>query len=473
MAGRDRRNRIVILAFLVATISSDAFADKIYLRGGGSIEGVVLPESDPDSPNLRIMTRSSDNPYVFERGQILRVEPVDDALRGYVERLQGEERTSAESEYQFGLWCVEAGLRGPARTHFERAVALDPSHAEAHKKLGHVELEGRWVGYDDVRRARGLVERDGRWVSKEEDALLEKRADFVAEQASWGRRLAILRRKWLAGDDATRVEAENQLAEIRDPAAVVPLLKTFGADSDSVRLRLATILAAIEGADATEALVRLVLQESDEFVRESTFAELASRHAPDLSTRFVKALKSKDQGVVGRAAWALAALDDQSSVPKLIPELLRVEQRMVLEPAPAPASGIGVGFSSYNSGAAVPGGSAGYAVPGGGGSVPLGLIGAGGSIPVLTGPVVGPGVVAYGATSVPYGAGTSLGYNGGANPNRPVSRVVTQYYPNEMVRDALRKLTGQDYAYDQDTWRRWVRSRYRANTAPARRVPQP
>ena len=463
----------VVVGSSWAISGSGIRADEIRLRGGGTIEGVVLPEADPKSPTLRVLTRTASNPFVFDRAQIVRVETVDDALRTYLDRLENEERTTGEAEFQFATWCVENGLTGPARTHYALAVELDPSHAGAHRKLGHVELDGRWVSYDTLRRSQGLIERGGRWVSKEEAEAADRRDEFAADQASWGRRLNILRRKWLAGDEATRVEAANQLAEIREPAAVVPLLKTFGADPEPVRLRLATILGAIEGPEASEGLVRLVLNEPSEDVRQATLAELTSRSDPELASRFVKALKSNDQLVVGRAAWALAALGDESSVPRMVPVLLKVESQMVLVDNPSPSPGIGVGFTSYGGGGGFSGGSVGAAVPGGGGSFPLGQVGGGSSIPIVTGPVVGQGAVAFGATSVPFGSGASLGINSGANPNRPTTQVVVRYYPNEMVRDALRKLTGRDYAYDQDAWRRWLRSGYQATSTPSRRVPQP
>jgi hypothetical protein len=83
--------------------------------------------------------------------------------------------------------------------------------------------------------------------------------------------------------------------------------------------------------------------------------------------------------------------------------------------------------------------------------------------------VVGEGVVAYGATSVPF-TGLNLG---GTNPHRPVMRRVTNVYRNEEVLAALEKLTGVSFGYDIPAWRRWQRQSFRPSTTPERRVPQP
>lgn len=464
------------LAFALAALavgSQAVRADRIALRGGGEIEGIVLPEADPeDEGRVLVLTRTSSRPLEFRSEKIARVTPVDDALREYLNR-RGRPRADGEAEYQLGLWCEQNGLTGPAQIHYRRAVELDKDHDEAHKKLGHVNHNGTWMTYDEQRQKQGLVKYKGRWISEQERQELEDKESFTAEQASWARRLKILRRQWLAGDDAQRQQAEEQLAAIREPAAVRPLVSAFRADPEPVRARLAGFLGAIPGRESLDALVRLALSEPSLEVRQAILEEIRARQDLETVPRFVDALRSKDPIVVGRAAWALGELGAVAAVPKLIPVLVKVERRMVMEPG-APDPGPGIAFSSIGPGPLLPpGGGGAYAVSGGAsGTVGGAYVGNGSSIPVVTGPVVGPGVVAFGATSVPYGsyAGMSVG---GANPNRPVMRIQTNVYQNEEVLVALRKLTGQDFGYDIPSWRRWMQAAFRPQTAPPRSVPQP
>src|SRR5205823_4166927 len=71
-------------------------------------------------------------------------------------------------------------------------------------------------------------------------------------------------------------------------------------------------------------------------------------------------------------------------------------------------------------------------------------------------------------------AGTGIPAGGGVNASRgPAPRLVTYTVQNVEVLAALVKLTGHDFGYDVPTWRRWLRTSFEPNPAPARRVPQP
>jgi hypothetical protein len=469
--GRRRALTLALATVLGPWLApASSSADRLTLRGGGVLEGVVLPESAAND-TLQVLTRSSARPFPIERAKVLEVETVEDALREYLHRREAA-RDSAEQEYALGAWCEENGLTGPAQVHFQETLRLDPRHELAHKKLGHVLHDGRWITYDELRRSRGLVKYRGKWISPEEKREIDAKEEFSAEQKSWLRRLKVLRQKWLFGAEDERAGALEQLETIRDPAAVAALVQTFGADPEPVRIELARLVALVPGPEATAALARLILSEPVVPVRQATLRELVARDQADFVPRLLSALKSSDPLVVGRAAWALAALKVASAVPRLIPVLVRVEQRMVMTAQPqAPA--ISAGFASVGPNLALPSGGA-YAVPGASGMVGPGTLG-GGSIPVVTGPVVGPGVVAFGATSIPFGSFTGLSVGGGGvNPNRPSMQLVTRVYQNEEVLEALRALTGVDYGYDPVLWKQWLDTSYRpAPRGPVRTVPQP
>lgn len=463
------------LLWLIVVLTTAARADQIVLRGGGSIQGVILPddsESDEEETVL-VLTRASPRPLSFRPGQILKVTPEQDELREYLER-RDEPRTTGEQEYQFALWCEENGLPGPAEIHFRQAVALDPEHAEAHKKIGHVLFNGEWMTYAKMREQQGLIQHKGRWISQEEKEGIDDQEVFSGEQREWSRRLKGLRRQWLSDDLPQQQAAELQLRAIRDPAAVLPLLQTFGADPEPIRARLAELIAAIPGPEAAIALARLVLNEPNPAVRDATLAQIQNRRDAETLARFLRALGSEDPTVIGRAAWALAVLDETDAVPKMIPKLVKVRKRLVFEPQPMRPGG-GVAFSSLGPGPFVnPGGYGGYAVPGGAsGPVWPAYVGGGVSIPILTGPAVAPGAVAYGATSIPFGALGARMVSEGANPNRPVVRVQTDVYRNTEVLRALVRLTGQDFGFDTDAWKRWLRNAFRPQPAPVREIPQP
>jgi hypothetical protein len=270
-----------------------------------------------------------------------------------------------------------------------------------------------------------------------------------------------MRQKIAGGNAEERLQALEQLDAIRDPGAIKPLLRAFGQDGPEWRSRLGRTIAGIPGTLATAALVDLVLGESDLDVRQGTLDALSQRREPDTSSRFGAALRSKDPIIHGRAAWALAALDEQAIVPKLVPLLVHSQRRVVMVPS---AGGGGNMSATFSSGGGIP-------APGG-----LGGFGVYSAVPILTGPAMAPGAVAFGATSVPFAtdyAGFSSGGVAGGPSNVPRWRLIWNNQPNQDVHDALVKLTGIDLGFDENAWGQWVRTQFRPRESSTRRVGTP
>lgn len=441
---------------------SPARADRIRLRGGGEIAGLVVPDAARPEKVL-VQTATAAKPIVFAKDQVVSVidapGPLDDYLAA-----RGKIEPTAQAQYDFGLWCEESKLPGPAQIHYQKAIEIDPRFGPAHKKLGHVLLGSRWLTYDEQRQAQGLVKFKGKWISQVEKAKLDAQAALSAEQASWASRLKLLRRRLYDEDSNVRQQAEAQISAIREPAAVPGLIRAFSGDDDAVRIRLAQLLAAIPGPEATGGLIMLIVNEADADVRLPMLDELNRRHDPDTTRRLIAVLREKNPEVVGRAAWALASTKTTSAVPRLVDALIQSEKRTVLIPVSSPSGG-GIsgsfGFSQNLSGGPQ------YPVNSAPGFSTIA------SQPVLTGVAVGPGVAAYGASSVPYGTGLNPTPNLGSDPYRTLPSKITVYYQNLEVLKALVGLTGVNHGFDQVAWRRWMGTSFRAEAAPARRAPEP
>jgi hypothetical protein len=443
----------------------DARGDLIALRGGGQIRGKVV--ADPAHPDrVLILSEKGKTPLSFQKAQVVRVVAEPSALDEYVSR-RDKAPATAEGQYELGLWCEDHKLPDLAEVHYEAAVAKDAAFAPAHQKLGHAQVGDRWLTGDELREAQGLVKYKGRWVPLEERDRREAAAATGAEQASWARRIRLMRQAIVDGPLDRRREAEEQLAEIRDPIAVAPLVRVLGDDTPDLRTTLDHVLGAIPGPEAARALVGRVLDETDAEVRHSIVAQLGRRTEPIVIPGLVRALRSSDPAIVNRAAWTLAQLGAVATVPQLVPALVTTQHRVVLDDGDDSAAGAYV--SSLPSPVA-----AGAPVAYGGNSVGY-----------LTGPVVAPGAVAFGATSVtypyaspvtypytPYSTGR-VTYGNSSDSRGPEPRIVTLSYQNVEVLHALVQLTGRDFGYNIPAWRRWVSTSFRADEAPARRVPQP
>ena len=480
----------LVLVILVANAQERAAADRVVIQGGTELRGVVLP-ADPEHPELvQILTSTTSRPFEFHKEQVVRVVPEADEMSGYLEQLAAAEPTAA-GEFALAEWCEAKRLTGPAQRHYRRALELDPQMGPAHEKLGHVFHNGRWMTQDEKQQAQGLVKHKGRWVSPQQKEALEQKVAFTAYQQAWVRRLRVLREQWFNGNPTQRQAAEEELSAIKEPAAVQPLVRTFANDSAQVRQRLGLVLGGIPGPESRDALIWLVLADPELPLRQAYLHELETRHEPELANRFIKALDSRDQAAVGHAAWALGTLQATAAVPKLIGLLVKVEERMVVDESP-PAPGYSVGFGGVigmnsvplaaggvgGTGGTIGGTSAGPRTGGVGTPTTPGMAGNAGfgtmmPLPVLTGPVVAPGAVAFGATSVPFvnGAGLATGNGGSLRPN---AQLVTDVYRNEEVRQALVTLTSEDFGFDVPAWRDWQATRFRATSnVRQRKVRQP
>ena len=149
-------------------------------------------------------------------------------------------------------------------------------------------MEGSWLTRDDLTAAQGLVKYKGRWITPEEKAKREAAERISAAQGSWLRRIRLLRQALESGTADRRREAEAQLMAIRDPDAVVPLVRVFGRDEAPWRILLALVLSTIGGPESTAALVQRVLDEADSEVRAITFEHLKQRDDVGVAGRFVR-----------------------------------------------------------------------------------------------------------------------------------------------------------------------------------------
>lgn len=477
MRATVHRSMIAVAAGIAAsTLSwSAAEGDVIHLRGGGTLQGVVIDEEGKPG-YAQVYTATASAPVSMRKDRIERVIPADSPLGEYVER-RGTAADTPESQLELAQWCEEQKLRGPAGAHYERVVALDPENAAAHEKLGHVFWDGKWRTYTEVQQAQGLVLYKGKWQTPEGKQDLEERENQSATHQAWLRKVRALVRQFHEGNPTQRAEAERQLRAIEDPEAVIALVNVLGHESADLRVLLAQVIGPIDDPRATAGLVHRIVNEDADDVRQVTRTELVRRQDPTAVARLHRALDDANPRRVGRAAAALGAIGSAESVPKLIPKLVSRQRRVETVMVPATqglgGGGIGVGFSRPQ------------------GTPVAGDVGAGfysgPSIPVLTGPVVAPGVVAYGVTAVPFGAYTGLGTGAnapgavqGAGMNVatmvPKQVVVPYLYQNVEVLAALELLTGENFGYNLETWKRWLRTEFQVaprDERPARQVPQP
>ena len=173
---RRRSTRFVFAAVAVAGLAAALTglaprvgrADTVVLRGGGQLEGKVVPDPK-DKDRVQVWLLKGRKPMSFRKAQILEIVSKATVLDDYFEKKKKAPETP-QGQYDLGIWCEQNKLVDLGKLHFEAALAIDKAFEPAHKKLGHVYHGGYWVTRDELNTIQGLVKYKGRWVSAEERA---------------------------------------------------------------------------------------------------------------------------------------------------------------------------------------------------------------------------------------------------------------------------------------------------------------
>ncbi len=197
--------------------------------------------------------------------------------------------------------------------------------------------------------------------------------------------------------------AVEQLQNIREAVAVKALLKVLSEERrDPVRLLLVQAISRIDSPEAKRAMAVLAVEDPVEEIRLACLKSLADSKFPESVPYFIGRLRDRNNVIVNRAAAALKAMGDKTAVPALIDALVTTH-RIVLPPAQS--GSIGATFSRSSDGR------------------------------------------------------SATGLSSGGNQPRVIRRQV----PNRDVLEALAELTGQNFGYEPDVWKRWyAQERHRA-----------
>lgn len=324
----DRRIRawiprlVGLVAACAATGSAVApvAADVFHLEGGGALEGQLLSAADGHY-TIRTTVGVVRIPIL----SVKRVAVADTPFEDYDARVQRAADTPAD-QASLAEWCDEQGLRAEARRHWQRALELNPDCAPARRALGYVRVGDLWV--DGRRRAAAPRDTAAASAPAEDPARVAR-----VIQAQWRQRIRAIKRSFLDSSTPRLLdEGRLRILEIRDPLAILPLAETLGAGNPLCRQVLVAALAAFPDDEATMNLAILGLLDPEFDVREQALHEVARRQDPRVIAQYRDALRTGDDVLVGRAAAALGFLAADEAVPDLIDALTVARHKWVEVP---------------------------------------------------------------------------------------------------------------------------------------------
>lgn len=349
------------------------------------------------------------------------------AQREYIDRFLALNDTVA-AHIALAQWCEANGLMDRARQHWQAVVGRDADNKEARAALGFVRRGTEWVPASQTSAFPAELPPTTVVVDLPS---AEKHRAFSREVQ------AIAIGFFNTTDPLSWQRGREQILMMRDPQAAEPIFRILGAGNVEMRQLACEALGQIPGEDAGKYLVKFTLIDPSEDVFRAAVAALAAREQDRAVPMLVNALNGSDKAMK-RAAYTLGEMREWRAVPALINHVKTQEPHVVAYDAPRDPAAAAAGRSGYFfSGTIVP------------------------YIADMT-PVVATGAVGWKPTIgyIPVGASISL-----HNPIVTIYRTIYEFVPQPMVREALRKITGQDCEFrTQDWWKLW--DKRRVDTAP-------
>lgn len=394
-----------LLFACVFAAASTTFADILHLKDGGQIDGKIIEQS---ASQYRV--RTIYGTIAVATASVERVEAATSVFDRYDGKLK-EAGDSADNQTDLGIWCKDNGLRSEARKHLARAIELEPDHPRAHEALGHARVDGKWIEPAATPPASRPTTRKAEPEDDEQQLISQT-------QFRWARQIRAVRTNYLNAVDAKLIaEGRKRIAAIRDPLAILPLVQILSEGNLSCRETLVDSLKRFGEDESTLNLAALALLEREDGLREAVVGELVRRRDPRVDSQFRKALSTDNDEVIKRAAAALGALRCEPAVPDLIERLTALRRKTVEVPIPAYFGSMAEEFG------------------------PRGTISLGGHVKYR--PVIGVGTA---------GAFVRLET---AMQKRDVTVFRTE------VQQALVAITGENFGFEADEWRRWYQENKR------------
>ena len=148
---------------LIALAALPAFADDVYLRGGGRITGEIVEQTD-ESVSVDIGGGS----LTVKMSSVVRIEKGTSPMQEYRARAADIAAGDAEAWRELARWATGNALGSQVEDAYSHVLEIQPDDVEANRALGRVRLDGRWVSEEESYRAQGYIEFEGEWMTPAE-----------------------------------------------------------------------------------------------------------------------------------------------------------------------------------------------------------------------------------------------------------------------------------------------------------------
>ena len=284
-------------------------ADIFHLSTGGRIDGELIYKDDQ-----HYKIRTTHGTVLLTLDSVVRTESAPSPFEQYRKR-KAQAPDTPSGQVELAEWCEENGFNRERRDHLKRALELDPNYEPARQALGYVRVDGLWVeGRTIIERGRSVAEQ-----KRQTKAAADPEKLAAAIQVNWHRRITAIKATQLDSSLASLAEkGRRQILEIRDPLAIVPLVRILSDGSLACRELLVETLTHFPEDVATANLSALALVDPNRELRHRAINELGRRNDPRVIAQFRQALVSDNDMLIRRAAEGLGTLRARDALHELI-----------------------------------------------------------------------------------------------------------------------------------------------------------
>ncbi|MFO1093860.1 MAG: hypothetical protein U0992_11195 [Planctomycetaceae bacterium] len=381
-------------------LAANASADVVSLYNGGQVRGTV--QTADDAPVVVIQTLLGGK-ISIEQSEIGAIEHRSPLVEEYESRARDVANT-VEARWSLAEWCHDNRLKEQREEQLSLLLMIDPNHADAHKGLGHVRHNSKWLTRDEWMTSRGYVLHEGKYVTQQERARLQLAEEMRGVNAEWFPKVRVWFNSMVGGNPQQAAESRAQFQALTDPDATAAVAHFFGRHSDgNVRMMGVKLLGQMPGPKPVEPLVCLSIYDGEHDIRVAARGAIQPeqrRLAQELYVRELQKAAAYADGesnrLVRRAAVGMGEVGDMSAVPALV-WALATRRYIVMQTLSTKARGT------------------------------------------------------YAVIYLPPGS-------------EPDPHIGAHYHPcqtecvaNPEVLDALKKITGQDFGFDKRAWAAWWR----------------
>ncbi len=313
-------------------VGDDTKRDVVTLDNGGQLVGKVTELEGAKPPVIVVETDDGQTLKIF-KSQVKQIDRANEQLDEYLQKKNSMADT-VDDHWAMAAWCKEhlehsivVGLGSSnsmspqRRYHLEQILRLDPDNVKARSLLGYSKKNGQWINLEQLRMAHGLVRKNRQWLTPEEVYILDAKEAWFKKADSWSGQLKRLTTRSNVG----LADAIKSIREIQDPTAVSPLVEMINSDVDlQIKLACVEALGAMPNRVATRELSDLSVIHPDESVRERCLVQLkldgVDRQA--VANHLNSYLNSTNNDVINRAGFVLGELGQVSSILPLIKSLV-------------------------------------------------------------------------------------------------------------------------------------------------------